>query len=63
MIKYVIYAAAVVLIVWSIYYVVKNVRNQLSGKRRCDGNCGGCSLDCPSRKKQDQESKDDSSLP
>lgn len=52
MIKYIIYLAAAALIVWSVYYVAKNIHRQLHGKHSCDGNCEGCSLDCKAREKK-----------
>lgn len=40
--KYVIYAAVAVLVCWSVWYVVRRVRQQLRGQGCCDGNCAQC---------------------
>jgi hypothetical protein len=50
MVKYFIYIAVAVLILWSVYYVVRAIRRQLKGQGGCDGACGSCSKDCPGRK-------------
>lgn len=56
--KYFIYIAVALLIVWAVYYVVKSVRRQMKGDCSscgggCNGNCSGCSScgSCPSQKK------------
>lgn len=54
MIKYMIYLAMVLLIFWSVFYVVKAVFRQWNGKHGCGGcgGCEGCHLECPNRKKK-----------
>ena len=44
--KYVIYAAVALLILWAAVYLVRHIRRQLRGECGCCG--GGCSGDCTS---------------
>lgn len=46
--KYIIYALVVLLVVWSVWYVLRSVRKQLRGDCGCGrgsdcASCGGCS--------------------
>lgn len=46
--KYVIYAAIALLVVWAVVYLVRHIRRQLKGDcgcgqgADCPGNCGSC---------------------
>lgn len=51
MMNYVIYAAAVLLLAWSVWYVARTVRRQLRGECSCGGDCSSCGADCGKRKK------------
>ena len=42
MVKYVIYAALAVLILWSVWYLGRRVARQLRGECGCGGTCGDC---------------------
>ena len=52
--KYVIYAAVALLILWAVVYLVRHVRRQLRGECGCGGSCGGdcaaCGQSCGKRK-------------
>jgi hypothetical protein len=50
MIKYIIYIAVAVLILWSVFYLIKVIRRQLKGQGSCDGACGSCGRNCQNRK-------------
>ncbi|MEG0764744.1 MAG: FeoB-associated Cys-rich membrane protein [Pseudoflavonifractor sp.] len=42
--KYIIYAAVAVLILWAVVYLIRNIRRQLRGKcSACGGDCSHCS--------------------
>ena len=40
--KYVIYAAVALLVLWAVVYLARHVRRQLRGECGCGGSCGGC---------------------
>lgn len=49
--KYMIYLAIAVLVVWSVWYLLRHVKRQLHGDcgscgGGCDGNCGSCGKSC-----------------
>ena len=44
--KYVIYLAVAVLILWAVIYLARHIRRQMKGDCGCCG--GGCSGDCSS---------------
>ena len=50
MVKYIIYLAAALLILWSVFYLIRAIRRQLRGQGGCDGACGSCSRSCQRRK-------------
>lgn len=43
--KYIIYLAAALLIVWSVWYVARTVRRQLKGGCGREGGCESCGAD------------------
>lgn len=53
--KYVIYLAIAVLVIWSVWYVIRHIRRQLAGRCGCEdgcsGNCSGCGKTCHEQKK------------
>ncbi len=51
MVKYLIYAGAVLLVAWSVWYVARTVGRQLRGGCSCGGCCSSCGSQCPARKK------------
>ena len=49
--KYVIYAAVALLILWAVVYLVRHVRRQLRGECGCcGGSCASCGKSCSRRK-------------
>lgn len=50
MIKYIVYIAAALLIIWSVVYLIRSIQRQLRGQGGCDGACGSCTQHCRRRK-------------
>lgn len=53
--KYIIYAAVGLLILWAVIYLVRHVRRQLRGEcgccgGSCSGDCASCGQSCSKRK-------------
>ena len=53
--KYVIYAAVALLILWAAVYLVRHIRRQLRGEcgccgGSCSGDCASCGHSCGTRK-------------
>ena len=50
--KYIVYALIVLLVCWSVWYVLKTVRRQVKGDCGCgcSGGCAGCGSSCSGRK-------------
>ena len=49
--KYIIYAAVALLILWAVIYLVRHVRMQLRGEcGSCCGDCASCGHSCSKRK-------------
>ncbi len=49
--KYIIYAAVALLILWAVIYLVRHVRRQLRGEcGSCGGDCASCGHSCSKRK-------------
>ncbi len=47
--KYVIYIAIALLVVWAVVYLIRHIRRQMKGDcGACGGGCQGCSGDCSS---------------
>lgn len=44
--KYIIYVAVAVLVLWSVWYVLRHVYRQFKGRCSCDGNCASCGNTC-----------------
>ena len=49
--KYIIYAAVALLVLWAVVYLVRHVRRQLRGECGCGGgDCASCGQSCSRRK-------------